>query len=77
MGKTIVLNKQEKDNLIAEINSKDMYNAVLAFIDTVKHKDNCPYPLEQYRQLAEKAISDAKQGINYTSIEDMRELYPQ
>jgi hypothetical protein len=77
MGKSIVLNKQEKESLLSEINSRDMYNAVLAFIDTVKHKDNRPYTLEEYRRLAEKAVADAKLGINYTSMEDMRKLFPQ
>lgn len=41
MGESIVLSKQEKDILLSEINSRDMYDAVLAFIDTVKNKDNC------------------------------------
>ncbi|MDR2815610.1 MAG: hypothetical protein LBB62_02770 [Proteiniphilum sp.] len=76
MEKSIVLNKQEKDNLLSEINSRDMYNAVLAFIDTVKLKDNRPYPRELYRTLAEKAAADAKAGVNYTDMEDMRKLFP-
>ena len=72
MGKTIVLNNQEKESLLAAIDSREMYNAVLAVIDTVKHKDNNAYSLEQYQNLAQKAVTDAKHGINYTSIEDMR-----
>lgn len=75
MGESIVLSKQEKDILLSEINSRDMYDAVLAFIDTVKNKDNCPYSLNQYRKLAEKALVDANQGVNYTSMEDMRKLF--
>ncbi len=49
-----------------------MYKAVLAFIDAVKQKDNCPLSIEEYRQLAEQAVKDKRVGIHYTSMQDMR-----
>jgi hypothetical protein len=72
----LILNKKERDTLLSEIDSKDMYKAVLAFIDTVKQKDNCPFSVEEYRQLAKQAVKDRRAGVNYTGMEDMRKLYP-
>lgn len=75
MGEALILSEKERNNLLSQIDSRETYNSLMAFLDTVKQSNNYPYTTEEYRTKAIQSISDAKNGKG-TSIEDMRKIHP-
>lgn len=75
MGRALVLDEKEKQTLLSQIDSRETYNDLLIFLDTVKHKNNCPYTDEEYKALAVQSIKDADKGLG-TGLEEMRRIHP-
>lgn len=66
---TTSLKPQEVNNLINTVDSKDLYDAVISFVDSIKEVGRFPCPIEEFQKIADEAVLEARQGGGKTSSE--------